>query len=34
MGECKITTDALPAYVNVIEDALGTEGDFAPLHKV
>jgi hypothetical protein len=34
MGECEITTDALPGYVNVIEDALGAEGDFAPSHKV
>jgi hypothetical protein len=33
-GRVQITTDALRAYVNVIEDALGAEGDSAPLHKV
>ena len=30
----QITTDALRTYVNVIEDAFGSEVDFAQLHKV
>ena len=30
----QITTDALRTYVNVIEDAFGSEVDYAQLHKV
>jgi hypothetical protein len=33
-GRVQITTDALKTYVNVIEDAFGSEVDFAELHKV
>jgi hypothetical protein len=33
-GRVQITTDALKTYVNVIEDAFGSEVDFAQLHKV
>jgi IS1 family transposase len=33
-GRVQITTDALRTYVNVIEDAFGTEADYAQLHKV
>src|SRR5258708_10841893 len=33
-GRVQITTDALRTYVNVIEDAFGSEVDFAQLHKV
>jgi IS1 family transposase len=33
-GRVQITTDALKTYVNVIEDAFGSEADFAQLHKV
>lgn len=33
-GRVQITTDALKTYVNVVEDAFGTEVDFAQLHKV
>jgi IS1 family transposase len=34
MGRVQITTDALRTYVNVIEDAFGSDADFAQLHKV
>src|SRR5216684_2608812 len=33
-GRVQVTTDALRTYVNVIEDAFGSEVDFAQLHKV
>jgi hypothetical protein len=33
-GRVQITTDALRTYVNVIEDAFGSEVDYAQLHKV
>jgi IS1 family transposase len=33
-GRVQVTTDALRTYVNVIEDAFGTEVDYAQLHKV
>jgi len=33
-GRVQVTTDALRTYVNVIEDAFGSEGDYAQLHKV
>jgi IS1 family transposase len=33
-GRVQITTDAPKTYVNVIEDAFGSEVDFAQLHKV
>lgn len=33
-GRVQITTDALKTYVNVIEDAFGTDADYAQLHKV
>jgi hypothetical protein len=33
-GRVQITTDALRTYLNVIEDAFGSEVDFAQLHKV
>jgi IS1 family transposase len=33
-GRVQITTDALKVYVNVIEDAFGTECDYSQLHKV
>src|SRR5580700_10141553 len=33
-GRVQITTDALRTYVNVIEDAFGSEIDYAQLHKV
>jgi IS1 family transposase len=33
-GRVQVTTDALKTYVNVIEDAFGSEVDFAHLHKV
>jgi hypothetical protein len=33
-GRVQITTDALKTYVNVIEDAFGSDVDFAQLRKV
>jgi IS1 family transposase len=33
-GRIQITTDALRTYLNVIEDAFGSEVDYAQLHKV
>jgi hypothetical protein len=33
-GRVQITTDALTAYVNVIEGAPRAVGDFVPSHKV
>ncbi|MGB0014314.1 MAG: hypothetical protein WBQ03_22145 [Candidatus Sulfotelmatobacter sp.] len=33
-GRVQITTDALRTYLNVIEDAFGSEVDYAQLHKV
>ncbi len=33
-GRVQITTDALKTYVNVIEDAFGSEVDYAQLHKI
>jgi IS1 family transposase len=33
-GRVQITTDALRTYVNVIEDAFGSEADYAQLDKV
>jgi hypothetical protein len=33
-GRVQVTTDALRIYLNVIEDAFGSEIDFAQLHKV
>jgi IS1 family transposase len=33
-GRVQVTTDALRTYVNVIEDAFGSEVDYAQLHKV
>jgi hypothetical protein len=33
-GRVQITTDALRTYLNVIEDAFGSEIDYAQLHKV
>ena len=33
-GRVQVTTDALKTYVNVIEDAFGSEVDYAQLHKV
>jgi IS1 family transposase len=33
-GRIQITTDALRTYLNVIEDAFGSEIDYAQLHKV
>jgi IS1 family transposase len=33
-GRVQITTDALRTYINVIEDAFGSEVDYAQLHKV
>ena len=33
-GRVQITTDALKTYLNVIEDAFGSECDYAQLHKV
>jgi IS1 family transposase len=33
-GRVQITTDALRTYVNVIEDAFGSDVDYAQLHKV
>ena len=33
-GRVQVTTDALRTYVNVIEDAFGSEVDYAQLHKL
>ena len=33
-GRVQVTTDALRTYVNAIEDAFGSEVDYAQLHKV
>jgi IS1 family transposase len=33
-GRVQITTDALRTYLNVIEDAFGSECDYAQLHKI
>jgi len=33
-GRVQVTTDALRTYLNVIEDAFGSEVDYAQLHKV
>jgi IS1 family transposase len=33
-GRCQITTDALKTYINVIEDAFGSDCDYAMLHKI
>jgi IS1 family transposase len=33
-GRVQVTTDALRTYVNVIEDAFGSDVDYAQLHKV
>jgi IS1 family transposase len=33
-GRVQITTDALKTYLNVIEDAFGSDADYAMLHKV
>jgi hypothetical protein len=33
-GRVQITTDALRTYLNVIEDAFGSEVDYSQLHKI